>query len=70
MPIGTGHPGVVGCASAGWPDAIRGDGGVLESSVCVGLRRWCVGRSPVGLGVRARLGRGGWDVRGPAGLNW
>ena len=67
VPIGTGHPEVVECASAGWSDAMRGDGGVLGGSGSVGLRRQRVGGGPVGLDLHARFGQGGWGVLGLGG---
>jgi hypothetical protein len=56
--------------SAGWSDAMGGGGDGLGVFWSVGFQRRCVGRSSVGLGVRARLGQGEWCGLGFGGLGW
>ena len=63
--IGIGPLGGVGHASVGWLVAMRGGGGVLGGFGNVVLQIWFVGCSLVGLGLRARFGRGGWGVGEP-----
>ena len=63
--IGIGPLGGVGHASVGWLVAMRGGGGVLGGSGNVVLQIWFVGCRLVGLGLRARFGRGGWGVGEP-----